>query len=360
MSGFRPLPALLFMFMASTLFMVTSEVNGQETSSVLPFSGTDVVYLLDESGLAQKIGGAIQTISGERVTIRRSGSGDIRVLRLSEIEELSFQRSAGWEQGLEQFRDGSYRDALASFDGALVTERRDWAWCELQSTAVRTLIRLRQYKQAVDRIELILEKDPSSRHVSLLPLTWDERLSPEEKVPATPEELRAESVVRRLVAASALLHLPRYRVAAKSTLDRIRQTEGLSRKGEMARCQLWRLHLLEHPQEQNPVLSVWADRVREMPVEARFGPQYVVARGLRRNHDYDGAALAFLWMPLMSADDAPLAALSLAEAIQCLKLAGRIGEAEQMERELKTRFAGTTAADAYPATDRAQAQPLQE
>ena len=115
--------------------------------------------------------------------------------------------------------------------------------------------------------------------------------------------------------------------------------------------QLWRLHLLDHPGESNPVLRVWADRVRELPVEARTGPQYIVARGYQNHHDYDRAALGFLWCPLMAPADKPLAAMSLVEAIRCLKLAGRFTEARQMTHELKTKFGDTSAATTYLAAE---------
>ena len=194
------------------------------------------------------------------------------------------------DEGLKLQHEGDFETALTRFDAELNTERRDWAWRELQAAAAGVCVRLGRRTQAVDRIEQILEQDQRSRHISLLPLVWDARMPAAERIRADPADLTSPTSVRRLVAASALLHEVGHRAAASSVLHRILQTEGLSRLGELARTQLWRLHLLEKSDDRNPVLQVWADRVREMPVDARAGPQYIVAREFQQRHDYDRAA----------------------------------------------------------------------
>lgn len=309
----------------------------------LPFAGTDVVVLHGKDGAEERFGGTIQEISGNRLTMRRNGRGEIRILRMSNVTQISFSRSSAWEDGLKLFSDGNYAEALLRFDHALDKERRPWAWCELQATAAKTSIRLRRYSKAVSRIEEIVKQDERTRHVSVLPLVWDATLPEDERLTADRAELRSESIARRLAAGSALLHMEQHRAAAAAALEEIRKEEGLTAAGELARCQLWRLHLLEKPTERNPILQVWADRVREMPVNIRYGPRYVVAQGYLQHHDYDRAALAFLWMPVMASHDEPLAAQSLVHAIRCLKLAGRVAEAQRMTGELHLRFADTSA-----------------
>lgn len=329
----------------------------QDTAPALPFAGTDLVVLHGVDGLVERMGGTIQDITGKRLTMRRNGRGDIRVLRISDVAELTFQRSVSWEDGLQLYSERKFSEALVRLDHALQQERRDWAWRELQAAIAKTLIRMGRRGKAVARIEEIVEKDPRTRHVSMLPLVWDESLPENERLMAEPSGLQADTVVRRLVAASSLLHVPEYRGAASAVLERIRREEGLSPAGELARSQLWRLHRLETPNEINPVLQVWDDRVREMPVVARYGPRYVVAQGYLGNHDYDRASLAFLWMPLMSSSDEALAAKSLVEAIRCLKLAGRPAEASHMTRELQSRFPHTSAAQEFQAENKALTPP---
>lgn len=306
--------------------------------SVLPFAGTDVVAVTDEDGLTEHIGGTIQAIFGDRLTIRRSGNGSILVLRLGDVTELSFQKGELWQRAVKQKQMGQTREALQLFDEALKVEQREWAWCELQAEAATTALQQGDRRQAVERIATIMAKDSQSRHTALLPLVWDVRLPENRRLQANPDDLGASSVVKRLAAASALLHHKEYRGAATAVLERIKKDEGISRTGELATAQLWRLHVLERPHERNPVLQVWADQVRDMPADVRAGPQYVVAQLWRLHHDYDQAALAFLWLPLMDPLDSALAAQSLQQAIECLKLAGRTSEATQLQRELHIRF----------------------
>lgn len=323
---------------------VFGSLAAAQTRPALPFAGTDVVTTLNEGGSESRWGGTIEQISGDRLTLRGNGRGDIRMIRITDISQISFSRGVDWDEGSQRLRDRDFRQALVSFDQALRKERREWAWRELQATAAKTAVHLGDRWQAVERIETILVQDERSRHVSLLPLVWDERLPPEERITAEPDDLTALVPARRLVAASALLHQPEHQPAARSVLQQIRRTEGLSRMGDLAQAQLWRLSLLGSPDEPDPPLRIWADRVRDMPVEARPGPQYVVSRAFLQKHDYDAAALGFLWMPLMAPTDEALAAQSLAEAIHCLKLAGRPQEAVALRHELQSRFPDSSAA----------------
>jgi hypothetical protein len=119
---------------------------------------------------------------------------------------------------------------------------------------------------------------------------------------------------------------------------------GLKRVSELAETQIWRLHLLEHPDTPTPVLNVWSDRVRYLPVAARYGPQFTIGRCLLQTHDHDRASLAFLWGPLMSPVDQALAAQSLSQGIHCLKMSGRQSAAVELTVELKRRFPETSAA----------------
>jgi len=311
---------------------------GQESRPVLPFAGTDAVSTLNDNGTTDRLTGTIENISGETLRIRRSGRGNIQVLHMSDVAELSFHRSAAWDSGLNLWQAGEFKKAFAALNQALRQEDRDWAWCELQATIAKLLVRMGDRDAAVDRIEQILQKDDRSRHVCLLPLVWDESLPADERVNASPEDLGNPLPARRLVAASALLHDTAHRPAAAAVLHRIRQQQGLDRLGELAGAQLWRLPMLDKPDSRNPLAQVWSDQVREMPVECRNGPQYVVARILQRQHQYDKATLGFLWTSLMNPIDEALAAKSLVAAIDCLQQAGRPNEAHVMSAELKLRF----------------------
>ncbi len=317
----------------------------QDSQTILPFAGTDVITLLDDSGeQTHQVSGRIEDISGEALTLRRGGRGTVELFRVTDIVELTFPRSSDFEKGLKNVQNGQMRRAIEYFDKALKSESRPWAWNELQATAARSAVQAGERSQAVDRLDRIFRKDRRTRHVSSLPLVWDSRLPPQERLPENPAGLDSDSLVQQLAAASAVLHDPAHRPRARSILERLWRHSGLKRISELAETQIWRLHLLEHPDSPTPVLNVWRDRVRYLPVAARYGPQFTLGRCLLQEHDHDRASLAFLWGPLMSPDDKALAAQSLRAGIHCLKMTGRRDAAAQLIVELKRRFPETSAA----------------
>ena len=325
------------------LSTVTVSVFAQQNSGSLPFVGTDTVTVVDDDARQQVLAGQIERIEGETLTFRRSGQGSLQFIRITDVVELNFPRSDPWENGLIEYREGQLNPAAQLLETALRNETRDWAWVELQATIVKVLIDLGQREWAVDRVEQILKRDARSRHVGLLPLVWDERLPPDERITAGGAELKHSSAVRRLVAASALLHDPVYQDAAKATLLNVRRDARLGRLTDLAEAQLWRMALLDIS-GKTKFLNVWRDRVRSIDASDRQGPAFVVARCLQKEHLYDQAAVEFLWSGMMSPVDKALAAQALAEAVSCLEAAGQIDEAARIQFELEQRFRKYSAA----------------
>lgn len=338
-------PLLLAKWTLTLVSLCTTQSLAQDSETVLSLVGTDMITVLDDTGEhTRRISGRIEDISGEALTLRRGGRGTIEFFRVTDIAELTFSRSSDFETGLQHLQDGRTRRAMEYFDKALKSESRPWAWNELQATAAKSAVNAGERSQAVDRIDQIFSQDRRTRHVSSLPLVWDARLPPQERLPEDPAGLDSDSLVQQLSAASAVLHAPAHRPRARSILQRLWRNSGLKRISELAETQIWRLHLLEHPDTPTPVLNVWNDRVRYLPVAARFGPQFTIGRCLLQAQDHDRASLAFLWGPLMSPVDQALAAQSLKEGIQCLKITGRQNAAVQLSVELKRRFPETSAA----------------
>lgn len=311
--------------------------------SSLPFAGTDIITVLQADGRERQFGGRIEDIRGETLTLRRNGKSNIELYRMPSVTNLYFAKPAEWDKGLEHIETGEFRRGLEYLDKALRAEKRQWAWNELQASAARTCIKIGRRKEAVERIEKVFEEDERSRHVSILPLVWDSRLPEDERINCEIEQLRDESILRRLVACSALLHKKELRISIQKQLTEIRRNSGLVRISELAESQLWRTYLLESD-DRKPLLNHWSDLVNQMPPTSRGGPAFVLGRLQARVHKYDDAALAFLWMPMMSPIDQALSAQSLLHASRCLKNAGRVREAETLRRELQSRFPKTSAA----------------
>ncbi|MDG1894999.1 MAG: hypothetical protein P8J37_08825 [Fuerstiella sp.] len=325
--------------------LIATQSRAQDRDTALPAATTDTITILDNtSEQPRQVAGRIEDVSGEVVTVRRGGRGTLEVFRVTDVVEMKFSRSADFEQGLERLQNEQAHRAFEYFDRALKTELRPWAWNELQAIAAKSALRAGERSQTVDRIDMIFAKDRRTRHVSSLPLVWDSRLPPQERLPEDPAGMASDSLVQQLAAASAVLHDPKHRSRARSVLERLRRSSGLKRISELAETQIWRLHLLEHPNMPTPILNVWSDRIRHLPVAARGGPQYIVGRCLLQEHDHDRASLALLWGPLISPDDPALAAQSLLEAIHCLTFTGRQVDAARLTAELKRRFPDTSAA----------------
>lgn len=322
----------------------------------LPFAGSDVVTIVSDAGKDVQLGGRIEDIQGEILTLRRSGNAGIELYRMDTVTSLVFSKPVDWDTGLAQLESKQYRRALEYFDKALRTESRPWAWNELQASAARLCLQIGQREEAVIRIERIFAKDKRTRHVCLLPLVWDSQLPDDERIHAPEDGLNDESIIRQLIACSALLHQPETQAQVEATLNRIRRTSSLSRINELAEAQLWRL-CLHGDGTRLPLLQHWRDVVQQMPADSRGGPAYVLGQLQAKAHQYDDAALSLLWMPLMQPTDPALAAASLAKAIDNLIKAGRSQEAETMQLDLVQRFPQTSAARKLQTSNSPDLQP---
>lgn len=309
--------------------------------SLLPFTTTDAIVRRNLiTGQLVRTTGVIEDLTGDVVQLRRSGARVERI-RLRDITELQFRRSPEYEDGLSQLQRRDYGKALTAFEAARSVEPRGWVICEIRASSARALLGLRRYPDVIQQIEEIVRLDAETRHVVLLPLVWDERLPVEERYQARPDELTAASPLKQLTAASALLQVPEHEARAVDVLTQLR-TSGRGFVPELAELQLWRTRLLHSERLRKADTSFWQDRVRDFDGELRGVAEFLLGRGLMTQHDYDGAALSLMWMPLMSPHDPPLAAASLQDATIALQNAGRSSEAARLLAELTAGFPQTS------------------
>jgi len=341
--GINSVPSWLRLSLALGILSLNSMARGQ---SDLPFAGADLVSIVSDGGNDLQVGGRIEDIQGERLTLRRSGNANIELYRMSTVTSLVFSKPADWSKGLTYLDKKEYRRALEYFDKALRTESRPWAWNELQAAIARVCITIGRREEAVTRLEQVFEKDKRTRHISLLPLVWESELPEDERLLVDEDGLDNPSVVRQLIACSALLHQPDKQQQVEDSLSRIRRNSPSPRISSLAETQIWRLCLYGDGTKV-PLLDHWRDVVHQLPSNSRGGPAYVLGRLLARAHQYDNAALSLLWMPLMQPTDPALAAVSLSHAIDNLTKAGRVHEAATAGLDLLQRFPQTSAAGQY-------------
>ena len=191
--------------MLAAMLILSSVSSAQETPLVLPFTTTDRIVMRDGNAQRTKvIPGVIEDLAGHSVVLRRGGS-TVEVFKLREIESIQFGKSASFDEGLRHMQNHEWLPAIASLKIAETTEPREWVVREIQASLAEALRAAGKFEECMEVVERIYEDDPNTRHLNMLPLVWDERLPPEHRVSVRLEDLKSPSLLRQLVAASALL-----------------------------------------------------------------------------------------------------------------------------------------------------------
>ncbi len=317
----------------AALLILSSVSAAQEPPLILPFTTTDQIVMRDGNSRRTKIiPGVIEDLAGHSVVFRRGGNA-VEVFKLREIESIQFGKSGSFDEGLRQIREHEWLRAIASLKIAEMTEPRAWVVREIQASLAEALRAAGKFDECTQVVERIYEIDPTTRHLNMLPLVWDERLPPEHRVSVKQEDLKSPSLLRQLVAASALLQDPARESAAASVLQALK-TGPRAGLQQLAEAQLWRLRLLHPETIRASETALWMQRVRDFDRRQRSGPDFVIGRALLAVHDYDNASPSLLWMPLVAPLDPPTTAACTNEAINALKQSGRVAEAEQLQRSL--------------------------
>lgn len=317
----------------SLLTDATSYAGPADESSDLPFTSTAQVVVRKEGSLRTRtLSGVIEDMSGQSIILRRGGN-TIDVLKLREVVAVRFYKSPEFDDGLRKLRERNWKAALSALQSAEKDEPRKWVRREIQASIAGAQRALGQFEQCLQTIEKILDDDPDSRHVTELPLVWDERLPPKHRIDPAIDDLQSRSVARRLTAASALLHVPEYQPVAVALLESIR-SKSRGTMQELAETQLWRVRLLNPDELRESEINQWARQVRYFNRRTRSGAEFIIGRALLATHDYDNAATSLLWMPLLEPLDPPTTAASLTDAISALELSGRMPEASRLRLEL--------------------------
>jgi hypothetical protein len=318
----------------AALLILSSVSSAQEPPLILPFTTTDQIVMRDSNSRRTKvIPGVIEDLAGHSVVFRRGGNA-VEVFKLREIESIQFGKSGSFDEGLRHIQDRDWSRAIASLKIAETTEPREWVVREIQASLAEALRAAGKLDECTEVVEKIYESDPGTRHLNMLSLVWDERLPQEHRVSLKPEDLKSPSLLRQLVAASALLQDPAHESAAAVVLTTLK-TGPRAALQQLAEAQLWRLRLLHPETIRASETALWMQRVRDFDKRQRSGPEFVIGRALLALHDYDNASTSLLWMPLVAPLDPPTTTACTKEAITALKQSGRVAEAEQLQHGMQ-------------------------
>lgn len=294
-----------------------------------------VVLRLQRGGGHARLRGRVTDYNGRTLTIHTQGNA-VRVYPAEQVIKVETPQTSSHLEGLQEFSAGRVEQARRKFQAALLDEDRDWVRREILAMLIRCALHRGDYAKAGTRFLALVESDLHTRHFKLIPLVW----APQPPQAGLRNQARSwltePGEIARLLGASALLRDGEYGQAAKDELQRL--AAGADRRVySLARAQLWRRRLTETDPTARTV-DDWHARVLATPEELRGGPYYVLGRAHWKRREYDKAAMAFLWLPLVYDHDRSLAARACLEAADALARAGRAGEATRLYREVSSRF----------------------
>ena len=323
---------VMALFVLMSGWMANPSAAQDEVVSALPVVTVDQLELKKKGlGRSKKLAGVIEDLAAESVVFRRN-SGTPEVIPLKEIAAIRFQKSPEYESGLKHLEAFAWSEAVVQLTLALSTEQRPWVIREIRASIAESCRALGRYEEGIRMMEQILESDPDSRHILMLPLVWDERIPEHQRFAGRVVDLASDSVARQLVAATSLLHLDSHQQQAEAVLRSLKRN-GRGSMGAVVEMQLWRLQLLRPGELRILAVEQWQERLKEFRRELRAPGEFLVGRALTELHEYDRAIPAFLWMPLLAPLDPATTAAALGEAAEAAKHAGRNSEANRLQRE---------------------------
>ncbi len=301
---------------------------------------------------AKVLSGVIEDVIAESAVIRRT-AGAPDVVPLRDVATLRFQKPVDYEAGLKLLQNYRWSEALPLITKALDEEQRPWVIREIRAARAEIFRAQRRYDDCIREVEQILDSDPDTRHLLLLPLVWDERLEESARYIGRAEDLQSDSECRRLVTATALLHESAHQQQAEAVLRDLKRN-GRGSMGAIVELQLWRLSLLTTGAIRELAVEQWQVRLREFQRELRGPGEWICGRALMVLNDYDRALTALLWMPLVAPLDPASTAAAIQDAVVAAKQAGRPGEAAALalERELWLSRMGQASAAGDAAEER--------
>jgi len=290
--------------------------------------------------------GSYGTVSGEIVGYNyhglrvRVGSGRVTRIDADHVRRIVTRRTAEQLAGDRSLKQGAFREALSQYRAALDDENRTWVRREILARAVRCYRELSDWQLAADTFLLLYRNDPTTDELASIPLVWIPQ-EPSRQMAGSAKDWmgRKDSPAAVLIGASHLLTTPD-RAAAISHLRRL--TANADRRiAWLAQTQLWRVEAVDAKEQD---LRRWHQAIEQMPSTLRPGPYVVIGSAWSRRGAAEEAALAFLRVGILYAEEHSLAAHAMHQAARALDTMGDPKGAGRLYRETVERYKGTPAA----------------
>ncbi len=309
--------------------LVPSLVCGQSVRDKL-------TLLKEEDGSRVRILCTILDHTGEHIRYRVRDDGPVTIKPSSQVISIETSQTRKHTEALEKFAAGDTKEAIRLFEEALGQDSRDWVRRDILAMLVKSALRQNNYAQAGARFLMIYASDSTTHYFKNIPLLWMTAAPDPQLKNAAMQWMNKASPAAKLLAASALLFDAKYQSSAKLDLQQLRSHPD-PRVRYLAIAQLWRLELPDRKID-NITLGGWQDTIRNIPAELRGGPYYLLGEGRRQRRQYDRAAVALLWVPLVYDSDYQLSASACLNAADALNAIGQRDEALALYREILVRY----------------------
>lgn len=309
-------------------------------------SRADDVVNLQPAGQASRVTfrGVILDYTGTTLTLRTGVGAGIKTYPAAEVVSIQTEYEPEQRRGEELYKARQYLEAEAQFAAALEAEDRGWVRRELLAWQARSALQRMDLHTAAQRFLPLYEGDPTTPHLGLIPLVWDEAAVP---LPTLAEQrsfrASAQSPAGRLILASWQLRTNgQTDPAAEKELRDLANGADI-RVQRLAQAQLWRLRTLSGAVTPTE-LKRWEILTEDLPSNMRGGAYYLIGVEAARQQMPLPAVAAWLWLPLVYDEQPALAAHAQWRAIEALTAFGDRAAATRLARELPERFPQTPAA----------------
>ena len=265
-----------------------------------------------------------------------SSTGKQTTYLAADVISVRTLQTGSHDAGIKEITAGRIAEAEALFEKAMNQESRQWVRREILALLIRCSLRKSDWTAAGTRFLRLVQSDPDTRHIDLIPLAWSRRPHDSQTRGNAILWLRDKQPMARLIGASFLVFEPKYAAEAERALQELVQQPD-ERLQTLAQWQQWRRQIGADETSENE-LKRWEDRIAKLPPEMRAGPYFVLAQGFASRFEFDLAAATYLRLPLGDATDHPVTIEAFLEAAHALQRCGMKAEAARLYREIVTQY----------------------
>lgn len=319
------LPALALVAMALLAAHGLPAAEAQEEPPAA--AAKDVVHFSAGKGRG-KMTGQVLDYDGHELRLRMPG-GKERSIPADRVLRVETTYTTQQQAAEKLFAALDFAKAKDEFQLALKAEQRVWVRRQIVSRLVRCCRAAGDSAQAGEFFLLLLRSDPDTQYFDCIPLAWQPGEPDAELARKARQWIEMEKNPPAVLLGASHLLASDSAGSSRKALERLAE-QADPRIAGLARAQTWRLALATVRGEQ---ISDWLAQIERLPEPLRGGPYFVAGMALARQKRPQPAALALLRVPILYADDRPLAARALLEAGRALEQLDQNDDAQRLYQE---------------------------